>query len=593
MTLLSEKDLDLDAIQNLTRWFLLCTAVGVVAGLAAIAFFWCLELANHFFLDALAGYRPPEPGGEHTLLAPTATPFRPWIFFLLPAAGGLLSGLLVYTFAPEAQGDGTDAAIEAYHHHGGQIRPRVPLIKAVASAITIGTGGSAGREGPIAQIGAGFGSLLGRWLNLSPSERRILMAAGMGAGIGSIFHAPLAGGLLAAEVLYRRMEFEYEVIVPSFIASIVAYAVFATKFGWSPLFTSTTQFVFRNPLELVPYFVLALVLAAGVVGYVRVFYGVRDLFQKIRIPNHVKPMLGGLVVGGIGFYLPAALGTGYGFIQRWFEGQIGWPLLLAIALGKIVATAFSIGSGGSGGVFGPTVVIGGALGGVVGLLTQQLFPALAVQPGAFMIVGMAGFFAAAANTPISTIIMVSEMTGDYHLLVPSMWVCIIAYLLVRHSTIYEKQLVSRLDAPYHLNETMGEVLRRLTVQDALRLAGHQPAEWVEEGMGLRTLMDRFAEVPHACLPVVNAKGELIGMVNEQQIRAFVNDRGLDALVVARDVAVPLPTVTQEETLYSAMHKMARVRDAALAVVDSKDPKKVLDTLSRQDLIRAYDQRTSA
>ncbi len=284
MFLLSDKELDLGSLRSLTRWFLLCTLVGIVAGFAAIAFYWLLSFAQHLMLDSLAGYRPPGPGGEQPLIAPSTTPFRPWLLILLPALGGLASGLLVYKFAPEAEGHGTDAVIDAYHHQEGVIRSRTPLIKALASALTIGTGGSAGREGPIAQIAAGFGSLLGKWFKLGPHERRVLMAAGMGAGIGAIFHAPLAGGLLAAEVLYRQMEFEYEVIVPSFIASIVAYAVFATKFGWDPLFASP-DFVFRNAVELLPYFILALVVAAGAVGYVRIFYGVRNLFQKSGSPT--------------------------------------------------------------------------------------------------------------------------------------------------------------------------------------------------------------------------------------------------------------------------------------------------------------------
>ncbi|PIQ83130.1 MAG: chloride channel protein [Candidatus Omnitrophica bacterium CG11_big_fil_rev_8_21_14_0_20_64_10] len=577
------------AIRSITRWLLLCTLVGVVAGLAAIAFYWMLAFAERIFLDGWAGYRPPGPGGEHPILLESAAPFSRWVLLLLPALGGLISGGLVFWLAPEAEGHGTDAVIEAYHRKGGHIRARIPFVKAVASAVTIGTGGSAGREGPIAQIAAGFGSLLGRWLKLSPQERRILMAAGMGAGIGAIFHAPLAGGLMAAEVLYRKMEFEHEVIVPAFIASIVAYAVFATKFGWSPLFASP-QFSFRNPMELIPYFLLALVVAAGAVLFIRIFYGVRDLFVRFRIPRFLKPALGGLVVGGIGFFLPEALGTGYGFIQRGFEGQMVWQMLFLIALGKIATTAFSIGSGGSGGVFGPSVVIGGALGGVVGLLTQQFFPALGIQPGAFMIVGMAGFFAAAANTPISTIIMVSEMTGDYHLLVPSMWVCIIAYVLVRRSSIYEKQLDSRIDAPYHLSEMMGEVLKRLRVRDALRPPEHEPTQLIDEGMHLREVMERFADSTHISFPVVDQAGRLVGMINEQQTRALISDPGLDPLVVARDICVPLPTVTESEDLASAMHKLALVRDAEIAVVDPADPKKVIDTLGRRDLIRAYDRK---
>jgi len=584
-----KKDRSIAALKKLTRWFVPCIMVGIAAGLAAIAFYWMLSLSQHFFLDFLAGYRPEGPVNEPPLLSPTTTPFSRWVLLVLPMFGGLLSGALVYWLAPEAEGHGTDAVIEVYHNQQKEIRKRVPFVKAIASAITIGTGGSAGREGPIAQIAAGVATIIGKAFHLTSHERRILMVAGMGAGVGAIFHAPLAGSLFAAEVLYRRMEFEDRVIAPSFICSIIAYAIFATRFGWKPLFASP-DFIFRNPAELIPYLILAFVLAFGAYCYIRVFYGVRNRFRELKIPNYLKPALGGLVVGSIGYFLPEALGTGYGIIQDGFIGNVGWGLLLIVAFGKIITTAFSIGSGGSGGVFGPAVVIGGCLGGVVGLLSQVLFPNIPIQPGAFMIVGMAGFFSAAANTPISTIIMVSEMTGDYHLLVPSMWVCIIAYLLVNRSTIYEKQLLSPLDAPHHLDEMMSQVLQRLSVRDALRAPKREPATTIYEGMGLQEVLKKFTESHHTCFPVLDRQGQFLGMVNEQQLRAFITNRGLDALVVAKDLITQLPSVTENETLDSAIQKLAQVQDAELPVLDPYNSKKLIDTLSRRDLISAYNQR---
>ncbi|RJP64893.1 MAG: chloride channel protein, partial [Candidatus Abyssobacteria bacterium SURF_17] len=351
-------------VRRVGRLLILCGLVGVVAGLGAIAFYWMLEFTKHYALGAIAGYYPPGPGGEAPLFPEGSVPFHRWMLLFIPAVGGLVSGLIVYTFAPEAEGHGTDAAISAYHFKRGEIRGRIPLIKTIASAITIGTGGSGGREGPIAQIGAGFGSLLGKVLRLSTHERRILMAAGMSAGIGAIFHAPLAGALFAAEVLYKEMDLEYEVIVPAIISSVIAYAVFAVRFGWNPLF-QTPGFVFENPAQLIPYFFLALVVAGGAALFIQIFYGVRDYFRTIPVPNHIKPAIGGLIVGVIGFFLPDALGTGYGVVQEAFAGRPGILLLVAIAFAKMLTTSFSIATGGSGGVFGPSVVIGGALGGAI------------------------------------------------------------------------------------------------------------------------------------------------------------------------------------------------------------------------------------
>ncbi|MCK5350165.1 MAG: chloride channel protein, partial [Desulfobacula sp.] len=214
------------------KWLFYFVLIGIIAGCGAIVFHYLCGLGMHYFLDLMAGYRPGAPAGEHLLLPPTQTPFNRWILLILPALGGLISGWLVYTFAPEAEGHGTDAAIDAYHHKGGLIRGRIPIIKTIASTLTLTTGGSGGREGPIAQIGAGFGSFLATKFKLSERERRIMMAAGIGAGVGSIFRAPLAGALFAAEVLYRDPDFESEVIIPAGISSVVAYCTFCLVFGW-------------------------------------------------------------------------------------------------------------------------------------------------------------------------------------------------------------------------------------------------------------------------------------------------------------------------------------------------------------------------
>ncbi len=214
------------------KWTVYFVLIGIIAGLGSIVFHYLCQLGVHYFMDMIAGYRPPAPAGEHHLLQPTSRVFNRWLLLFLPACGGIVSGWLVYTFAPEAEGHGTDAAIDAYHRKGGFIRGRVPVIKTIASAITLTTGGSGGREGPIAQIGAGFGSFLATRLKLSDRERRIMMAAGVGAGVGSIFRAPLAGALFAAEVLYRDPEFESEVIIPAGFASVVSYCVFGTYWFW-------------------------------------------------------------------------------------------------------------------------------------------------------------------------------------------------------------------------------------------------------------------------------------------------------------------------------------------------------------------------
>lgn len=587
--LLENQFLPVDRAQRIGRLLVLCALVGVLAGLGGAFFEVLVEWARHNLLDGLAGYRPPGPGGESELFSHTDTPFRPWVLAILPVVGGLLGGLVVFWLAPEAEGHGTDAAIDAYHNRRGLLRARVPIVKTIASAITLGTGGSAGREGPIAQIGAGFGSMMSRVLGLSVQERRMLMVAGMAAGIGAVFRAPLAGALFAAEVLYREMDMELEVIVPSVISSIVAYSVFTMFLGATPLFV-TPHFSFDDPRQLFPYFVLALVVAAGARVFIMVFYGIRDRFKALKIPAYIKPMLGGVVVGSFALFLPEALASGYGLVQQAFTGSVSPYLLLAVVGGKIVTTSFTIGSGQSGGVFGPAMVIGGALGGALGFFFQHYFPEVSPPLGAFVVVGMAGFFASAANTPISTIIMVSEITGSYKLLVPSMWVCVIAFLLVRRSSLYEQQLPRRSDSPVHLGEMMGDVLERLSVRDALGDKEHEPTITVRSKTSIAEITTRFIETRHACFPVLDDDGKLMGVVDERALRQAIGTEGLSGFVVAADLIERAPLLTPEDSLHSAMHEMVTSHNDELVVVSPDDKREVVGSLSRRDLIAAYDHQ---
>jgi CIC family chloride channel protein len=282
--------------QNVGRLLALCAGIGVLVGGGAILFELALELARFGLLDGLAGYRPDGSAGDTKFWGTTNTPFRPWVLALLPAAGGLIGGVLIYWLAPEAEGHGTDAVIEAYHRRRGYIRGRVPIVKAVASAITLGAGGSAGREGPVAQIGAGISFSVAKLLRLSTRERRVLMVAGMAAGIGCMFRAPLAGALFAAAVLYKEMDLEFEVIVPGAFASIAAYSVFTMALGTTPLF-STAGYTFDDPLQLIPYSLLAAVVAGGAKVYVSTFYGIHDRFARMHIWQPLKPALGGAGVG--------------------------------------------------------------------------------------------------------------------------------------------------------------------------------------------------------------------------------------------------------------------------------------------------------
>jgi len=578
--------------QDVGRLLALCAFLGVLVGAGAILFELAVELAKLAILDGLAGYRPAGSAGESQTWGTTATLFRPWVLAALPVAGGLIGGLLIYWLPPEAEGHGTDAVIDAYHRRRGYIRGRVPIVKAVASAITLGSGGSAGREGPVAQIGAGIASSIARLLRLSTRQRRVLMVAGMAAGIGCMFRAPLAGALFAAEVLYKEMDLEFEVIVPGAFASIAAYSVFTMAFGATPLF-GTAGYSFADPLELIAYTALAVVVAGGAKIYVSTFYGIHDRFSKLRLWPPLKPALGGVGVGLFAFFLPEVLGTSYGVVQQTLDGNLPLMALGAIAIGKIITTSLTVGSGQSGGVFGPAIVIGAALGGLIGGISNQFIDWHSPPAGAFAIVGMAGFFAAAANTPLSTIIMVSEMVGNYHLLVPTMWVSTIAFVLVRRSTLYRSQVSRRSDSPVHRDEMLSDVLKTITVQDALDDPGHEPTATVHLKTPLRKIVHLFDQTHRDVFPVTDDDRHLIGVIKDFDLRHVLAAETINDALIAADLMKSAPALTPNESLHSAMHKMVESNQDELVVVAEDERDQIVGTLSRGDLIAAYDHRIRA
>lgn len=573
------------------KWALLFIAIGLIAGTGSIIFNYMCQLGIHLFMDLLAGYLPPSPAGEQHLLPPSNSPFNRWVLLFLPALGGMLSGWLVYTFAPEAEGHGTDAAIDGYHNKGGFIRGRVPIIKTVASALTLSSGGSGGREGPIAQIGAGFGSFLATRLKLSDRERRIMMAAGVGAGIGSIFRAPLAGALFASEVLYRDPEFESEVIIPAGISSVVAYCIFCLVFGWGSLFQAPS-FKFQNPLEIGPYLALALVLIPFSFIYVKAFYGTVDLFRGFkRIPNHIKPAIGGMLTGMIGFFWPQCLAFGYGFAQMALNNELGSVFLLTLAIGKILTTSLTIGSGGSGGVFGPSIVIGGALGGVVGRTFDALLPGMALQPGAFVVVGMAGFFTAVSNAPISTIIFVSEMTNSYHLLLPSLLVCSVCFLASRRWTIYRFQVRTKIDSPAHAGDFFVDVLQSFRVRDLMqRVREVQP---IPQDMPFLKFKDYFSITTQQYFPVMDGSGRLTSIFSINDVRGVLFSPEIEHLVVMKDIGTTdIIKTTPSEDLNTVLKKFTTKNIDSLPVVSDEDAGRLIGMLNRREVISFYNQKVA-
>lgn len=432
--------------------------IGIVCGLSALVFLEAVRILTALFLGGIATYTPPLAGGEGSS-QPIFGP-RAFLIPLVTLLGGLLAGLLVYRFAPEAEGVGTDQAIKAFHRGDAVIRPRVPALKLLASAITIGSGGTSGREGPIAQIGAGAGSAIASYLKLDKKTRQIALAAGLGAGIASIFKAPLAGAIIGAEIFYTR-DFEVEALIPGFVASVVGYSIVGYVTGWQPIFaTNISPTEFRNPLSLPLFSLLGLACALLALLMFRVYYPITRLFRSWKAPLYVKTAIGGLLTGLVGLAFPSVLGVGYGWVQIAMNQQyLTFPILLIplAVFAEIFSMSLTLGSGGSGGIFGPSVVTGGLLGAAIGYVFFQVFPGIVPSPADFAIVGMMAFFAADGKAPLSTIILVAEMTGGYGLLAPSMFAVTPAFLLSGSKSIFPSQVSTRRDSPAHTEEYQSKI----------------------------------------------------------------------------------------------------------------------------------------
>ncbi len=444
-----------------------CLLVGILGGFAALIFDFLVELAQSQLLNGLAGYMPP-PVGTLTATLPLTVDGSLWWIPVSTTLGGLIGGILVYRLAPEAEGHGTDAAVAAYHQKGGVVRRRVPPVKAVASAITIGSGGVAGREGPTAQIAVGLGAAAAEWLGFRGQERRIILLASMAGGLAAVFRAPLGMAIFAVEILYSDMVFESEALIYTVISAVTAYALHGFFVGWSPIFATPEGLAFHSPSSLVAYAVLGVLSGLLGAGLPTLFYGLRDLFRKLPLPSQFKPAVGGLGLGLIGMAFPPLLGTGYGWIEAALAEKLSLVTITLILLLKPPAMSLTIASGGSGGVFGPTIVAGGMLGALFGQLAGELFPFLELNVPSMVLVGMAATFAGAARTPISTLIMVAEMTGGYGLIVPSMLANILSFLIqrsvtagARYPTLYVSQVHRREDSPVHKGVFVRRALRMI------------------------------------------------------------------------------------------------------------------------------------
>jgi len=550
----------------------LAAIVGIVAGFGAIGFRYLLD-----FIQAISY------GATGNMMEVVGS--NPWYTrILVPAIGGLIVGPLVYFFAREAKGHGVPEVMEAVALKRGVIRKRVVFIKSFASAISISTGGSVGREGPIVQIGSAIGSTIGQLLKMSGGRVRTLVGCGAAAGIAATFNAPIAGSMFALEIILG--DFGLATFSPIVISSVMATAVSRHFLGDIPAFI-VPSYELVNALELPFYVIMGFFCAFIAVAFTRILYFFEDLYDKINIPEYLKAMTGGFIIGGIGLQFPHLLGVGYPAMDLALTQHLTiWTMLLLIIC-KILATSITIGSGGSGGIFAPSLFIGAMTGGFFGSIVHSLFPVMTASPGAYSIVGMAAVVSGTTHGPLSAILILFEMTGDYKIILPLMITCIISTLasgrLLRDS-IYTLKLARRginLKAGKEVN-----VLKSIPVKKVM----NPEIETITESMSLGEMTKRILKSKNNSFPIVDNKDVLTGILSFYDYQDAMFDEDLKDLIVAKDLATSkVITVTQNDNLYDALEKISHKDFSILPVVSSDDPTELLGVLTRRDIISAYNK----
>ncbi len=592
------------------RTLLHAALVGVIAGLMAALFFGGLELVEGLLLGGLAGYSRLRASGEtvfgdlHLLEGGTV---RLWLLPVIPALGALAGGILTARFAPEAAGGGGDAMIDAFHRNGGFIRKRVVWVKALASMLTLGSGGAGGREGPTMQIGGALGSFVAMILKVDRRERRILMIAGVAAGMSAIFRTPLGAAILAVEVLYRD-DFESDALVPALLASVVGYSVFISIYGESTLFAHSPRYPFV-PAHLPLYALLALLLSVLAVVFLKTLGGVRALSARLPVPVWARPGLGGLALGlfcvpilwFIGWKLASPgrgvgiLGSGYGAVQvaitgaDWLpSGFRGVELLLLLCAAKLIASSLTIGTGGSAGDFAPSLVLGGLFGGAFGRAAALLLNDPRIDPGAFALVGMGTFYGGVAHAPISSLVMVCELAGSYDLLVPLMLAEGIAFVALRKQSLYHAQVPTQRDSPAHPTRHL-DVLKSIPVRAVM--TKDRPFVSFRPGSPGREMLEQTADAGwQDVFPVLDAEGKMQGMVTSETLRVLASERELERMMVAADLMVPPVTLVADDDLRKAVEAMVAGALREIPVIDEQGA--IVGFLDEADIGRAYLEETT-
>lgn len=555
-----------------TFMIIIAIIIGILGGFGGIAIRALIKLISSISFE-----------GPNNLLQNIID--TPWyLIIIIPMIGGLIVGPLIYFFAPEAKGHGVPEVMQAILLKGGFIRARVAIIKAIASAITIGTGGSVGREGPIIQIGSSIGSTVGQFFRVPNKRLKTLVGCGAAAGIAAAFNAPIAGALFAVEIIL--MDFAVAQFSPIVISSVMA-TVISRMFEGNFVAFLVPKYELASPYEIIFYFILGAV--TGIISYlfIKTLYFSEDFFDnKFKIPEYFKPVVGGLLLGIIALAFPQIMGVGYETINIALKGEMLWYLALILIFTKIIATSITLGSGGSGGIFAPSLFMGAMLGYFFGNIVHTYFPGISAPANAYALVAMGGLVAGTTRAPITAIIIVFELTSDYRIILPLMITCIISMII---STKLSRESIY----------TLKLLLRNINIKEGTEtnlIEGIPVAEVYSKKFDTIDAYDNFSKVINTVIksrnpeyPVIDQNGKIIGMLSLNDIKGYLYEKDiLNNILIASDIVnFKFDVVTPDDTCANALDKIGKLNQEGVPVVNNNRDKKVIGMLWRKDIQDAY------
>ncbi|MDP2645170.1 MAG: chloride channel protein [Desulfobacterales bacterium] len=552
---------------------IIASVIGFIGGFGAVLFRWLID-----FFQTLAT-------GRSSDILETVRALAWYHKLLLPVIGGMIVGPLVHFLGKETKGHGVPEVMEAVALRGGRIRARVMFIKILVSAVTIATGGSVGREGPIVQIGSGMGSVIGQFLKSSKERMQVLVACGAAAGIAASFNAPIAGVIFSVEIILGN--YAITTLVPLIMSSVMATIVGRWYFGDIPAF-EIPRYSLVNAWEIAPYILLGIAVGFLAVGFIRVLYAIEDLGDKVPMPGWMKAPVFLFLIGLIVLYFPQVYGVGYDTITQVLKADMVWYMLLILIPVKMLATSITLGAGGSGGVFAPSLFLGSVFGGLFGTLGHMLFPAVMASPGGYAVVGMSAMVAGTTHAPITAFLIIFEMTGDYKLILPLMLCSILASFVASRllkDSIYTMKLSRR---GVDLAKGMEVAIMQTTkVRDVL----HQDMVTIHESADFSDVLQKVIHANESNYYVVDDDGRFQGSLSVHDVKEFLNDKSLSGIVVAKDLVSvsESPSIVMDATLAECMRKFGTFYTEELPVVDNMSSNKLVGTVSRRDIINVYNR----